>query len=56
MSKSVIAYTLEHCVRCMKCLHVTPEKASRILKEHIGEGKVVDEYTVDTAEREGGKL
>ena len=33
-------------------VHVTPEKATRILEQHIGEGKIVDEYTVDTARRE----
>ncbi|MCH3962638.1 MAG: (2Fe-2S) ferredoxin domain-containing protein [Solobacterium sp.] len=37
-------------------VHVTPEKASRILKEHVGEGKVVEEYTVDAAEKANGKL
>ena len=33
-------------------VHVTPEKADKILAEHIGKGQIVDEYTVDAAKRE----
>jgi len=28
-------------------VHMTPEKATRVLEEHIGKGNVVEEYTVD---------
>ena len=30
-------------------VHVNAEKAEKILEEHIGKGKVVEEYTVDAA-------
>ena len=30
-------------------VHVDPEKAVKILEEHVGKGKVVEEYTVDVA-------
>ncbi|MBR0131064.1 MAG: (2Fe-2S) ferredoxin domain-containing protein [Firmicutes bacterium] len=29
-------------------VHVDPEKAAKILEEHIGKGNVVEEYTVDS--------
>lgn len=32
-------------------VHVDPEKAVKILEQHIGQGKVVDEYTVDAARK-----
>ena len=32
------------------------EKAVRILKEHIGEGKVVEEYTVEAARKADGNV
>lgn len=35
-------------------VHVNPEKAVRILKEHVGEGKVVEEYTVESVRKETG--
>lgn len=35
-------------------VNINPEKAVRILKEHVGGGKVVDEYTIDTAEKAAG--
>ena len=35
-------------------VHVDPEKASKILAEHIGKGIIVDEYTVDAAKKEQG--
>ena len=35
-------------------VHVDPEKAARILEEHVQKGHVVDEYTVDAAVN-GGK-
>ncbi len=34
-------------------VHVDPEKAAKILEEHVGKGKVVDEYTVESARKEG---
>ncbi|MBE6108896.1 MAG: (2Fe-2S) ferredoxin domain-containing protein [Erysipelotrichaceae bacterium] len=37
-------------------VHVDPEKAVRILKEHIGEGKVVEEYTVEAARKADGNV
>ncbi|MBR2801858.1 MAG: (2Fe-2S) ferredoxin domain-containing protein [Erysipelotrichaceae bacterium] len=33
-------------------VHMTPEKAVKVLEQHIGKGEVVDEYTVDAAKRE----
>ncbi|NCB33581.1 MAG: (2Fe-2S) ferredoxin domain-containing protein [Erysipelotrichia bacterium] len=30
-------------------VHMTPEKAAKVLEEHIGKGQVVEEYTVDAA-------
>ncbi len=33
-------------------VHVNPDKAARILAEHIGQGRVVEEYTVDAAKKE----
>ncbi len=30
-------------------VHVDPEKAVKILEEHVGKGNVVEEYTVDAA-------
>ena len=30
-------------------VHVDPEKAVKILEEHVGKGHVVEEYTVDAA-------
>lgn len=36
-------------------VHVDPDKASRILSEHIGKGQIVDEYTVDAVKRAEGK-
>ncbi len=35
-------------------IHVDPEKAARILEEHVQKGHVIDEYTVDAAVN-GGK-
>ena len=35
-------------------VHVDPEKAARILKEHVGEGKVVEEYTVESVRKGTG--
>ena len=32
-------------------VHVDPDKASRILEEHIGQGKIVEEYTVNAAQK-----
>ncbi len=29
-------------------VHMTPEKAVKVLEEHIGKGQVVEEYTVDS--------
>ena len=37
-------------------VHVDPEKAVRILKEHMGEGKVVEEYTVEAARKADGNV
>ena len=34
-------------------VHVDPEKAAKILEEHVGKGNVVDEYTVESARKEG---
>ena len=33
-------------------VHVDPEKAAKILEEHVGKGNVVDEYTVESARKE----
>ncbi len=33
-------------------VYMTPEKAERILTEHVGKGQVVEEYTVDAAQRQ----
>ena len=33
-------------------VHMTPEKAVKVLEQHIGKGEIVDEYTVDAAKRE----
>ncbi|MBR2990155.1 MAG: (2Fe-2S) ferredoxin domain-containing protein [Solobacterium sp.] len=35
-------------------IHVDPDKAARILEEHVQKGHVIDEYTVDAAVN-GGK-
>ena len=37
-------------------VHVDPEKASKILEQHIGQGKVVEEYTVEAARKEQGNI
>ncbi|MCH4207582.1 MAG: (2Fe-2S) ferredoxin domain-containing protein [Solobacterium sp.] len=34
-------------------VHMTPEKAVRVLEEHIGKGNVIEEYTVDAAQKNG---
>ena len=34
-------------------VYVDPEKAAKILEEHVGKGNVVDEYTVESARKEG---
>ena len=36
--------------------HVDPEKAAKILEQHIGQGKVVEEYTVEAARKEQGNI
>ena len=33
-------------------VHVTPDKAAEILEKHIGQGEVVEDYTVDAVKRE----
>ena len=33
-------------------VHMTPDKAAKVLEQHIGKGEIVDEYTVDAAKRE----
>ena len=35
-------------------VHMTPDKAARVLEEHVGHGTVVEEYTVDAARRKEG--
>ncbi len=35
-------------------VYVNPDKAARILEEHIGKGQVVEEYTVDAAQKAQG--
>ncbi|MCI2153196.1 (2Fe-2S) ferredoxin domain-containing protein [Erysipelotrichaceae bacterium Oil+RF-744-GAM-WT-6] len=32
-------------------VHMTPEKAAKVLAEHIGKGHIVEEYTVDAAKK-----
>ncbi|MCR5229436.1 MAG: (2Fe-2S) ferredoxin domain-containing protein [Solobacterium sp.] len=32
-------------------VHVNPDKAARILAEHVGQGHIVEEYTVDAAKK-----
>ncbi len=32
-------------------VHMTPEKAAKVLEEHIGKGHIVEEYTVDAAKK-----
>ena len=34
-------------------VHMTPDKAAKVLAEHVGQGKVVEEYTVDAARKNG---
>ena len=36
-------------------VHVDPDKASKILEEHIAKGNVVEEYTVEAARKAEGK-
>lgn len=36
-------------------VHVDPEKAVKILEEHIGKGNIVEEYTVEAARKSEGK-
>ncbi|MCR4951652.1 MAG: (2Fe-2S) ferredoxin domain-containing protein [Solobacterium sp.] len=37
-------------------VHVDPEKAAKILEQHIGQGKIVEEYTVEATRKEQGKI
>lgn len=32
-------------------VHMTPERAAKVLSEHIGKGHIVEEYTVDAAKK-----
>ena len=36
-------------------VHVDPEKAVKILEEHIGKGNILEEYTVEAARKSEGK-
>ncbi len=36
-------------------VHVDPDKAIKILEEHIGKGNIVEEYTVEAARKNEGK-
>jgi NADP-reducing hydrogenase subunit HndB len=35
-------------------VHMTPDKASQMLESHIGKGQVLEEYTVDQAQKREG--
>lgn len=35
-------------------VHMTPDKAVKVLEEHVGRGQIVEEYTVDAARRKEG--
>ena len=35
-------------------VHMTPDKAAKVLEAHVGHGTVVEEYTVDAARRKEG--
>ncbi|MBR2066805.1 MAG: (2Fe-2S) ferredoxin domain-containing protein [Solobacterium sp.] len=35
-------------------VHVDPEKAQKILEEHIGKGNILEEYTVEAARKSEG--
>ena len=56
--KRLVEETAEHsydCVvtqtGCITYVHMTPEKAAKVLAEHIGKGHIVEEYTVDAAKK-----
>ena len=36
-------------------VHVDPDKAVKILEEHVGKGNIVEEYTVEAARKMEGK-
>lgn len=35
-------------------VHMTPDKAVKVLEEHVDRGQIVEEYTVDAARRKEG--